>query len=161
MDQPLQPKSDEHRTLLSFIGDWIGTTKTFFEPGVLADESPWEGTITPVHHGMFVTHRYQGSLNGKPLTGMAMLGFNTTTRRFQCSWIDSFHNGSAMMFCEGLPDADGVNVMGHYAVADGSAPWGWRTTMELGSPDQLIIRMYNITPDGEEALAVETQYRRR
>jgi hypothetical protein len=39
-------------------------------------------------------------------------------------------------------------------------PWGWRTEIAQPEPDRLVITHYNITPDGQEAMAIETDYRR-
>jgi hypothetical protein len=135
-------------------------TKTFFEPNILADESSWTGVITPILDGLFVQHVYTGSLQGKPLTGTAIYGYQKAARRFQCIWMDSFHNGTAMMFCEGKPDDPAFSVTGRYDAPDGSPPWGWRTEIRMVTPDRLIISMTNIAPDGAEALAVETTYTR-
>lgn len=152
--------SGPHSFLKRLCGTWKGTTKTFFEPSVLADESPWEGTIRPLLNGMFVQHDYSGSLQGKSLSGTAIYGFQIASKRFQCLWTDSFHNGTSMMFCEGLPESAVFNVLGHYDAPDGSPPWGWRTEIVMPTDNDLVITMYNITPEGAESAAVVTQYRR-
>lgn len=47
---------------------------------------------------------------------------------------------------------------------DGQTPpgprWGWRTEIEQPDDDRLVIVMTNISPDGEEAKAVEVEYTR-
>lgn len=149
-----------HQLLSQFTGRWSGLTRTFFEPGILADESPWEGTIRPILNGMFLQHEYSGSINGKPLHGTALYGYNIATGLFESCWVDSFHNGTSMMLSRGPVHSKIFSVLGSYGVPDNSPPWGWRTTIELTDDAALLITMYNITPDGEEAKAVETLYRR-
>ena len=40
-----------------------------------------------------------------------------------------------------------------------SAPeWGWRTQYVLEDADHLVITAFNVTPGGEEAMAVQTSY---
>ena len=41
-------ESGMHKKLQSLTGNWEGITKTWFEPGVLADESPVKGAIRPL-----------------------------------------------------------------------------------------------------------------
>ncbi|MFA6455846.1 MAG: DUF1579 domain-containing protein [Bacteroidota bacterium] len=153
-------QSGPHHFLTQLAGTWAGTTKTFFEPGILADESPWHGTLRPILDGMFILHEYHGSLQGKPLKGTALYGYAVSPRQFQSAWVDSFHNGTTIMFSQGSVRNDCFNVLGSYDAPDGSPPWGWRTEILKPENDQLIIRMYNITPEGKEALAVETTYHR-
>ncbi len=149
-----------HHFLAQFEGSWRGVTRTFFEPGILADESAWEGTIRPVLNGRFMIHEYSGSITGTPLHGTAILGYNIASGHFECSWVDSFHNGTSMMISRGTASDRSFSVLGSYPAPDGSPPWGWRTTFELSTQDTVIIRMNNITPDGAESLAVETVYYR-
>src|SRR4051812_1210651 len=85
-----------HKRLEALIGTWTGATKTWFEPNVIADESPMQGTIRPILGGRFLMHEYQGSLNGDLFEGMAIYGFDLANNRFECAWVDTFHMGTAM-----------------------------------------------------------------
>ncbi len=150
-----------HRELARLEGRWHGMTKTYFEPNVLADESPWTGTIVPVLDGRFMKHEYSGSLQGKPLTGIAIYGYNVAARRYQSAWVDSFHNGTAIMFSQQERTEKRYTVLGSYDTTDGSPAWGWRTEITVLSDDHIRITMFNITPEGQEAKAVETDYFRQ
>lgn len=153
-------ESGVHHRLQALTGSWQGTTKTWFEPGVLADESDMKGTIKPILGGAFLLHEYQGSLNGKPFEGIAIYGFDIPNNTFQSAWIDSFHMGTGLMVSNGTPTENGFSVLGQYSVPEYPAPWNWRTTAELTDPDTLIITAYNISPEGEEDKATETIYKR-
>jgi hypothetical protein len=50
--------------------------RTWFEPDKLADESPWQGSIRRVLGGRFALHEYRGSLQGEPLEGLVVYGYN-------------------------------------------------------------------------------------
>ena len=163
MDEKDQTNSQEllPSPLTQLVGSWKGQTRTWFMPGELADESTWEGTFRLVLSGRFLMHEYSGSLQGNPLEGIALIGFNEQRQRFEMAWVDSFHNGQAIMFSVGGAKGDPFTVLGSFPDFSGGPDWGWRTQIDLLDADHLTIRHYTITPQGEEGLGVETVYTRQ
>ena len=154
--------SGAHFQLSKLVGEWKGTAKTWFDPNKLEDESPVSGTMKLMLDGKFILHEYQGSFGGEPLTGMAIYGYHLELEKFQCAWIDSFHNGTAIMFSEGNKGEKDISVLGSYTYVTPEAEqhWGWRTNIELISDDEIVITAYNISPEGQELKATETIYRK-
>ncbi len=153
--------SGVHRKLSGLVGSWEGTTKTWFEPGVLADESPIRGTTRSILDGRFILHEYNSSLKGKPLSGVATFGFDLTTGTYQCAWVDSFHMSTAILLSESTNSAGKLfSALGSYGVPGVAERWGWKTEIEMPDDNKLAITMFNIAPSGEEAKAVETIYTR-
>ena len=149
-----------HSQLAKWEGQWKGITKVWFEPGDPVDISETTGTIRPVLDGMFMQHNYESSMMNKPLKGMALYGQHLQDDVWQCAWIDSFHMGTGILHSIGQKGDQVFNVTGHYNMGAGQPNWGWRTSIHMPSYDILEIRMYNIDPAGNEALAVETIYHR-
>jgi hypothetical protein len=46
-------------------------------------------------------------------------------------------------------------LYGTYPAGDGSPDWGWRIELDWCDPEHFTFRMFNVLPDGREALAVD------
>lgn len=75
-------------------------------------------------------------------------------------WIDSWHTGGQFMTFRGEARPEGsISALGSYSAPPGP-DWGWRIVLAGQSDGEIRIRMYNISPEGDEALAVEAEYSR-
>jgi hypothetical protein len=155
-----QSSGSPHRFLASLAGSWTGTSKLWLEPDKLADESPVVGSIQLVLDGRFAIYLYQGSIEGEAQHGMFTFGYNTQLNRYEASWVDSFHNNTAIMFCTGTATESGFSVLGSYTDPAGGPDWGWRTEVEFVDEDHLTITAYNIHPEYGEAKATEAKLTR-
>ena len=154
-------RADEARALLERMhGRWEGTARLWLEPGVLKCEDAVTGTFGGAHGGRWTSHEYATTIDGARETGTALLGFDLLAGVWQVAWVDTWHTGSGIMFLQGPldPGSGVVAAAGSYPAPDGP-PWGWRTTFEPAD-GTLLVRHYNVTPAGDEALAVELDYRR-
>jgi hypothetical protein len=154
--------SGAHALLAKMVGDWEGTTKTWFEPGKPADESTMKGNMRLILDGRFILHEYTGSIDGKPLEGVAIYGYHIGLGRFQSAWLDSFHNDTAIMFSESHKGADVFKLRGSYAYVtpEREVDWGWRTEVDVVNDNEIVFTAFNISPEGEEVKATETVYKR-
>ncbi|WP_316800901.1 DUF1579 domain-containing protein [Pedobacter frigidisoli] len=150
-----------HHRLNNLIGKWTGTTKTWFEPEVLADESPSEAEISAILDGRFISYDYTSSLNGKPLSGKMIIGFDIPYQQFTFSWIDSFHMGTQIMQAKGEATANGFTITGSWGNPEyGDQLFGWRTELEIIDENKIVFSSYNIMPGEEETKAIESVYQR-
>ncbi len=155
-----QPPSSPHRFLAQLVGGWSGKTLTWLEPEGVPRQAQTQGSIQLVLGGRFALYLYQTATDAEPQHGLFTFGYNTTLDRWEASWIDSFHNNTAIMFCVGQARDNGFFVLGSYPDPTGGPDWGWRTEVSLIDHERLLISAYNISPEGAEAKASETQLTR-
>jgi Protein of unknown function (DUF1579) len=149
-----------HHFLAQLVGGWAGKTRTWLDPDGVPVESQMQGSIQLILGGRFVIFLYQSAIDGEPQHGMFTFGYNTSLDQFEASWVDSFHNNTAIMFCVGNAIENGLSLLGSYPDPTGGPDWGWRTDVELVNVDQLVITSYNISPEGDGAKATEAQLTR-
>ncbi len=164
MPNPFQQSlaAGPHAFLKQLVGDWQGSTRTWFEPDKLVDESATRMTIRSALDDRFVIIEYEGSIQGKPMLGHASVGFDLTRNRYEMAWCDSFHNSTAIMYLAGEPGDHTFSVHGSYPVGEGHPDWGWRIVLELIGDGALAFTHYNVPPSdvGPEYKGVETSFKR-
>ena len=155
-----QTSGSPHHFLSQLAGGWTGTSRIWTELDTLTSEAPLVGNIQLILDGRFALFLYQSAAQGEPQHGMFTFGYNTTLNRYETSWVDSWHNNTAIMFCVGNPTEKGFSVLGSYPDPTGGPDWGWRTEVELLDHDHLLITAYNIMPESEETKATEARLTR-
>ena len=152
--------------LAALAGDWTATYQLRGDPSFDSDTTT-SATVTPMLRGRFVRIDYTWDEEDRleeqgPQRGSLLVGFEADPAPGIATvvWIDSWHNGQRTMVCPGvLIHSGGVDVRGSYPGGPGNPDWGWRTVLEPAG-DGWTMTMFNITPDGEESLAVRAEYRR-
>lgn len=125
-------------------GSWRGHKLLWMRPDDEPARSDATLEITP--NELTYTWAYEGT----PHTGVMRL--SERDGQAIVEWKDSFHASTGMRF-EGTADAGGFVVNGSYSDGQGGPDWGWRIEFTAGALP--VVRMFNILPSGEEALAVD------
>ena len=141
------------------VGEWAGTKQLYFSPPPASPiSSPSKLAVTAVAGGSFVQLNYEWTYEGETQTGVLLFGYDEENAA-SAAWVDSFHMSSKVMFSTGTAARGSADLRGTYAAPPGP-DWGWRTAIRSVSPDQLQVVMHNISPEGQEDLAVQIDYRR-
>jgi hypothetical protein len=141
-------------------GDWAGTNTlhAVWLPDPII-KSPSTASVSADVNGQVLVIRYDWSYEGKKETGLLVLECAADSNAATAAWTDSWHSKDTLMMCTGTYDETGrVSVLGHYSVPD-NPDWGWRSEIEPSSTG-FTYKMFNISPEGEEEIAVETHFER-
>jgi hypothetical protein len=149
-----------HHFFAQLVGGWSGISRLWLEPDGTPTEFQTQGSVQLVLGGRFAIYLYQSVVEGEPQHGMFTFGYNTNLDQFETSWLDSFHNHTAIMFCVGYGIENGFRVLGSYPDPTGGPDWSWRTEVRLLDADHLSITAYNISTEGDESKATESQLTR-
>lgn len=143
--------------LLQRAGEWRGSSVLEDPERGIADRSESRLRVASVLDGRFVRLDYSWAYRDEPQEGSLLVGFDPGGDAVSAHWIDSWHLGRTAMTCAGEVRADVLVVRGTYRVP-GHPDWGWRTDVDPRAADALAITMYNVSPDGQEYLAVTAEY---
>ena len=147
--------------LRSLVGAWSGRNilHMAWQPENPLHESKGVAAVSERVGGQFLEIAYTWVYDDKPREGVIILGGDNKTAAVNAFWTDSWHLAHQVMICEGKECEDGsVSVQGSYKV-EGHPDWGWRTEI-IPNGDSFQYKMYNVSPEGEEDLAVEMEMRR-
>lgn len=144
-----------------FLGEWQGTYRLVMSWLPNPDHvSNSKMSITSVANNKFLVLTYDWQHEGITQDGLILIGNNNKNAEVTASWVDSWGMGGKIMNCYGTINEQGdISVRGSYEVPN-NPDWGWRIEIPCPSQNTMQILMYNVTPDGEEALAGDANYTR-
>jgi hypothetical protein len=144
--------------LFPYAGDWSGESRLVLHRPVEATYlSVMRAKIESSMREQALLMRYAWQVEEEPQDGLLVL--NQLAEVVAGYWFDSWHLADTSMALRGGVDAGAVSVSGRYPASHGP-DWGWRIVLEPAADARLRFRMFNIPPDGDEELAVDTDLAR-
>jgi hypothetical protein len=143
------------------VGSWAGDNilrLSWMEPQEY--HSPSELSVAPTVGGKYLSFAYTWSHKNMPQEGLLLIGYDAKNKVANAVWVDSFHASEKPLALSGAVDGQGkIDLRGTYEVPN-HPEWGWRIVIGA-SGEALEIVMYNVSPEGEEDLAVRADYKKR
>jgi Protein of unknown function (DUF1579) len=143
----------------NLVGMWDGTKRLIMSPEDPIRDCEAVAGIGLEANGKFLKINYEWSFDGAHQEGFMLFHVDKSDNA-KAVWIDSFHQSGDFMHLIGT-FADGkISVKANYTQPEYS-DWAWRIVIETESDNSFSFNMFNIFPDGTEAPAVETKFKRR
>lgn len=144
------------RSMTTALGRWRGTS-TLFKSWLPAPENVDSGpstlTLALGPQSAWLEVHMDWLESGQPQHGI-LLVMEDDQGACTATWTDTWHSRESFMALAGHSTERGFGVTGSYGDEE-HGTWGWRIEMALETPQSLRLRMINITPEGEEDLAVD------
>jgi hypothetical protein len=141
-----RPRKNAQMIPSSHHGRFGGINRLWFRPGTPAHVS--DGTLVVASDRVSV----RWARDGAPKEGNLVLRGPGPS----CGgdFTDTFHAASRLLL-HGHAQGSTVRLYGTYSAGDGSPDWGWRIVLDWCSPDEFGLHMFNVRPDGTDALTVD------
>ena len=142
------------------VGNWSGSN-SLHVPWMEGDPVKKSDSLASVERAAmdrFLKIEYTWIFEEKPQAGILLVGNEKDS--IKAVWIDSWHNGDKFMNFEGTIEGNSIKLKGFYKVPD-HPDWGWKTEIRFENDNSFEIIMHNVTPEGEESVAVEAVYTRQ
>ncbi|MCG6142693.1 DUF1579 family protein [Leptospira mtsangambouensis] len=144
-----------------FIGNWQGEYRLILSwlpnPDFISNSKM---NIKSIANGKFLVMTYDWYHEEQNQDGLILIGNDNKLSEVTASWIDSWGMSGKIMPCNGKINQNGdITILGSYEVTD-SPNWGWRIEIPCPRENKIQIKMYNVSPEGEEILAGDANYNR-
>jgi hypothetical protein len=141
-----------------YVGRWRGESRLLLHRPVEATYlSVMTAEIELAMQQQALLMRYAWQVEDEPQDGLFVL--NQLDDVVAGYWFDSWHMADSSMAMTGAKSDGELSVRGSYPTSDGP-DWGWRILLGPAANARLILRMFNITPEGDEELAVDADLAR-
>lgn len=160
--QPQTLAVPEHKLLEKYVGAWDAEISMPAAPGqppaATPPKTPAKSTARLIG-GIWLLTDFESSMMGSPFNGHEVLGYDTKSKHYIVTWVDSMSTG----FSTGELDFDAKtkSLAGNLNGRDETeTPVTWRQTDVWKDDDTREWTMYRKGPDGKEAVALQIAYKR-
>jgi hypothetical protein len=150
---------EQHKLLQPLVGKWNTKSKQWLGSPPRPETSSGHAEVKSILGGRFVEEHYDSVIFGKPYQSQGVTGFDTRTKKFVSSWIDTW--GTWITVEEGTADATGkvltLTAQDYDASTGKTRPVKFVYTID--SNDHHVMRMYELI-QGKETLTMEVEYKK-
>jgi Protein of unknown function (DUF1579) len=95
-DMPILKPTEQHKKILSGVGEWEGTLTSYMTPDQKPATSPAHESVTPIGE-FWVLSQFDCQFNGMPYHGSGHVGYDPEKKKYIGTWVDSMSSLFALM----------------------------------------------------------------
>jgi len=153
--------AEPHAKLAKLAGTWAVKTKSWMDPSQPPEETTGTCEFRMALGGRYLEQRFEGSMMGRPFSGIGFTGYDNAKKKYEAFWIDSV--GTGMMIMTGTADASGRKTVYTGSMLDPAS--GRNVDMKSVDTqvddDTILFELWMSGPDGKMAKGMEMTYTRK
>ena len=156
----LATPGQQHHLLVSLAGSWTTNNKEWMDPQKQPVESTGSVEATMILGGRFLQQVIDGTMHGKPHTGIWTIGYDNLLKRYVSTWIDSM--STQIFHMDGTASADGrtITFTGQHAEV-GGGHMSHRAVWKIADSNNQEFIMYGAHHGAAEIKMMEVIYTRK
>ena len=156
---PMPTPGPEHAIFKDAAGTWDAKVEAWMGPGE-PSVSPGTETNEVGCGGMCLVTHFKSTFMNVPFEGRGTETWDKTKKKYVGSWADSMSSG--LMVSESTYDAAAKKMTGWMEGPDMTGQVvKTKSVSTMKGPDTRVLEMYNVGPDGKEALTLRITYTRK
>lgn len=161
-EMPKMPEPQkENQWLMQFVGEWNTSVEVYGQPGQPPEKMTGTESARAID-GFWILTEDKGSYMDKPFTGIGILGYNASKKRFVGSWVDSMSDH--LWIYEGMLDSSGKILTMEAEGPNPTAPGEMvkiRDTWEVKDKDHRVLTSSMQGKDGAWVKTMTIDYQRQ
>jgi len=151
---------DAHKKLEPLVGTFAVKTKMWMDPSQPAQETAGTSENKWVLGGRFVEQHVEGTMMGKPFSGIGYTGYDNYKKRYVGVWMDSF--GTMIETSTGTADKSGKKLTFWSTMDDVvmKKTIKVKSQVTIVNADHNTYEMWGPAPGGKMFKTLEVQYTR-
>ncbi|SCY75468.1 DUF1579 domain-containing protein [Flavobacterium caeni] len=147
---------DPHKMLAAESGNWSAESTMYMSAN---DPNPMKMAMTSttkmVMGGRYQESRYSGNMMGQPFEGLATVGYNNASKKFESNWIDNMGTGVMQMSGEYDAATKTINLAGECMDPMTGKTKKMRETWKIVDDNTRKMTLYDTDPSGKEFKSME------
>ena len=151
----------EHKALEMMAGSWDVSTKMWMAPGAPPQEAAGASENKMILGGRYLEQHYEGSMMGRPFSGIGTFGFDNYKKKFVSTWTDSM--GTGILTTTSTADKTG-KVITSWGMMDDPAEkrsMKSKSVVTIVDADHHTYEAWHALPDGKMTKDLEIRYTRK